>query len=233
MQRTTQRQSWSMWKTSTVKFFTLALVVILVSNLLAACGAATNAPEPTSAPVATATTAPANTTDTVTETTTTTDTTATTEVTTTTETTATGETTAPVESVITDSVATENVAMTKFNINTVTPEEILTIPNTGNRMVREFEEYRPYVSIQQFRQEIGKYVDEAQVAEYEQYIYVPVSANDSDAATLQQLPGVDETVAAALIAGRPYASNEAFLAALAEQVSPEQLAGAEGYLETE
>lgn len=223
MQRTTQRQSWSMWKTSTVKFFAFALVVILVSNLLAACGAATNAPEPTSAPAATATIAPANTTDTVTETTTTTDTTATTAVTTTTETTATGATTAPVES----------VAMTKFNINIVTPEEILTIPNTGNRMVREFEEYRPYVSIQQFRQEIGKYVDEAQVAEYEQYIYVPVSANDSDAATLQQLPGVDETVAAALIAGRPYASNEAFLAALAEQVSPEQLAGAEGYLETE
>lgn len=222
MQRTTQGQSWLMWKTSTVKFFTLALVVILVSGLFAACGAATNAPESTSAPVATATTAPANTTDTVTETTTTTDTTATTAVTTTTE------TTAPVES-----VATESVAVTKFNINTVTPDEILTIPNTGNRMVREFEEYRPYVSIQQFRQEIGKYVDEAQVAEYEQYIYVPVSANDSDAATLQQLPGVDETVAAALIAGRPYASNEAFLAALAEQVSPEQLAGAEGYLETE
>jgi|GEM_PF-577141 len=223
MQRTTQRPSWLTWKISTVKFFALALVVLLVSGLFAACGSAANAPEPTIAPVATATTAPANTTDTVTETTATTDTTTTTEVTTTTETTATGATTAPVES----------VAMTKFNINTVTPEEILTIPNTGNRMVREFEEYRPYVSIQQFRQEIGKYVDEAQVAEYEQYIYVPVSANDSDAATLQQLPGVDETVAAALIAGRPYASNEAFLAALAQQVSPEQLAGAEGYLETE
>lgn len=216
MQRTTQRPSWLTWKISTVKFFALAMVVLLVSGLFAACGAATNAPEPTIAPVATATTAPANTTAT-------TDTTTTTEVTTTTETTATGATTAPVES----------VAMTKFNINTVTPEEILTIPNTGNRMVREFEEYRPYVSIQQFRQEIGKYVDEAQVAEYEQYIFVPISANDSDAATLQQLPGVDETVAAALIAGRPYASNEAFLAALAQQVSPEQLAGAEGYLETE
>ena len=226
-----QRPSWLIWKTSTVKFFALALVVLLVSGLFAACGAATNAPEPTSAPVATATTAPASTTDTVTETTATTATT-TTEVTTTVEATATGETTAA-ESVITDSVALENVAMTRFNINTVTPEEILTIPNTGNRMVREFEEYRPYVSIQQFRQEIGKYVDEAQVAEYEQYIFVPISANDSDAATLQQLPGVDEIVAAALIAGRPYASNDAFLAALAEQVSPEQLAGAAGYLESE
>jgi DNA uptake protein ComE-like DNA-binding protein len=217
MQRTAPHISWLMQKRSTVKFFALVLVVILTSGLLAACGATT------SAPVGTATTAPASPTDIISETTT-----ATMGVMTTTETTATGETTVPVESVI-----TESVAMTKFNINTVTPEEILTIPNTGNRMVREFEEYRPYVSIQQFRQEIGKYVDEAQVAEYEQYIYVPISANDSDAATLQQLPGVDETVAAALIAGRPYASNEAFLAALAQQVSPEQLAGAEGYLESE
>jgi len=228
-----QRPSWLIWKRATVKFSALALSVVLTSGALAACGAATNAPEPTIAPVATATPAPASTTDTVTETTATTATITTTEVTTTVETTATGETTAAAQSVITDSVAPENVAMTKFNINTVTPEEILTIPNTGNRMVREFEEYRPYVSIQQFRQEIGKYVDEAQVAEYEQYIFVPISANDSDAATLQQLPGVDEIVAAALIAGRPYASNEAFLAALAEQVSPEQLAGAAGYLENE
>lgn len=37
-------------------------------------------------------------------------------------------------------------------------------------MVRKFEEYRPYVSIQQFRREIGKYVDEAMVAAYEQYV---------------------------------------------------------------
>ena len=120
----------------------------------------------------------------------------------------------------------------KFNLNTVTAEEILTIPNTGNRMVREFEEYRPYVSIQQFRKEIGKYVDQTQVAEYEKYVYVPVNPNEADVETLQQLPGVDATVAAALIASRPYASNEAFLTALATHVSAEQAASAGAYLET-
>ena len=99
-------------------------------------------------------------------------------------------------------------------------------------MVREFEEYRPYVSIQQFRKEIGKYVDQAQVAEYEKYVYVPVKPNEADAETLQQLPGVDATVAAALIASRPYASNEAFLTALATHVSAEQAASAGAYLET-
>ena len=61
----------------------------------------------------------------------------------------------------------------------------------GNRMVHEFEEYRPYKSIQQFRKEIGKYVDQNQVAEYEKYIFVPINENDSDAPTLQQIPGLD------------------------------------------
>jgi hypothetical protein len=39
-------------------------------------------------------------------------------------------------------------------------------------MVHEFEEYRPYTSIEQFRAEIGKYVDEKEVARLERYIYV-------------------------------------------------------------
>lgn len=97
-------------------------------------------------------------------------------------------------------------------------------------MAREFLEYRPYVSIQQFRREIGKYVDDAVVAEYEKYVYVPVDVNQSDAATLQQLPGVDATIAGQLIAGRPYDSPGAFLAKLAGFVTAAQVAEAQGYL---
>ena len=53
--------------------------------------------------------------------------------------------------------------MQKLNLNTVTEEQVqAAIPNFGNRMWNEFEEYRPYTSILQFRKEIGKYVDEAQ-----------------------------------------------------------------------
>jgi DNA uptake protein ComE-like DNA-binding protein len=130
-------------------------------------------------------------------------------------------------------VAGAPAAITKLNLNTATAEEFLTIPNVGDRMVHEFEEYRPYISIQQFRQEIGKYVDEAQVAEYEQYVYVPVVVNSSDAETLQQLPGVTPEIAEALLAGRPYESAAAFLEALAEHVTPEELAVGETYLENE
>ena len=125
---------------------------------------------------------------------------------------------------------TSNAPKTKLNINTASEADLRTIPNLGNRMVHEFEEYRPYKSIQQFRKEIGKYVDQNQIAEYEKYIFVPIDENQSDAATLQQIPGLDANEAQELIAGRPYASREAFLAKLAEKVSPDELAVAKTYL---
>jgi DNA uptake protein ComE-like DNA-binding protein len=134
---------------------------------------------------------------------------------------------------VTPENTTQPAACDMLNLNTVAEAELLaTIPGFSARMVREFLEYRPYVSIRQFRQEIGKYVDENQIAEYEKYVYVPVDVNDSDAETLKQIPGVDDAVAAKLIAGRPYSSSEAFLDALAAQVTGEQLAEAACYLGT-
>ena len=119
----------------------------------------------------------------------------------------------------------------KLNINTASKEEFLAnIPGFGDRMAHEFDEYRPYKSIQQFRKEIGKYVDQNQVAEYEKYIFVPIDENQSDALTLQQIPGLDANEAQELIAGRPYASRDAFLAKLGEKVSAEELAVAKTYL---
>jgi DNA uptake protein ComE-like DNA-binding protein len=122
-------------------------------------------------------------------------------------------------------------AGTKINLNTATSDQLLTtIPGFGNRMVREFQEYSPYISIQQFRQEIGKYVDDTQIAEYEKYVYVPIAINDSDSATLQQIPGLDSTEADSVIASRPYASTDAFLTELSEFVSAAELETAKAYL---
>ena len=118
----------------------------------------------------------------------------------------------------------------KLNLNTATEEDFHSIPGVGDRMVHEFLEYRPYVSIQQFRREIGKYVDEEQVASYEKYVYVPVDPNESDVETLQQLPGVDASVAEELVANRPYDSNQAFLEELAGHVTESQLSTAETHL---
>ena len=118
-----------------------------------------------------------------------------------------------------------------MNLNTATADELLAdVPGIGNRMIREFFEYRPYASIQQFRREIGKYVDDAQVAEYEKYVFVPIDINNADAATLQQIPGLDANEAAELIAARPFASNAAFLTSLATYVSADEVAAAQTYL---
>lgn len=124
-----------------------------------------------------------------------------------------------------------SAAKSKLNLNTATPQDFLSaIPGMGNRMVHEFEEYRPYKSIQQFRREISKYVDQAQVTEYEKYVYVPISENESDAATLQQIPGLDASEAEQLVKGRPYPSRQAFYEKLAGMVSPDELAVARTYL---
>jgi DNA uptake protein ComE-like DNA-binding protein len=60
-----------------------------------------------------------------------------------------------------------------IDLNTASDEEILLIPNLGNRMLREFKEYRPYTSMEQFRREMGKYVDEEEVARLERYVMIP------------------------------------------------------------
>ena len=103
----------------------------------------------------------------------------------------------------------------RINLNTASADDFRAIPGVGDRMVGEFEEYRPYSSVEAFRREIGKYVDEDQVAAYERYLFVPVSINEATAATLQQLPGVSDAEAQQLIDGRPYASADAFLTAYA------------------
>jgi hypothetical protein len=60
----------------------------------------------------------------------------------------------------------------RIDLNSAKGEEILLIPGVGNRMRREFEEYRPYTSMEQFRREIGKYVDKNELARLEQYVMI-------------------------------------------------------------
>ena len=59
-----------------------------------------------------------------------------------------------------------------IDLNTASGEEIMLIPGVGERMQHEFEEYRPYRAIEEFRREIGKYVDETEVARLERYVEI-------------------------------------------------------------
>jgi DNA uptake protein ComE-like DNA-binding protein len=59
-----------------------------------------------------------------------------------------------------------------IDLNSASSAEIDLIPGVGERMVHEFEEYRPYDGIERFRREIGKYVDETEVARLERYVTI-------------------------------------------------------------
>lgn len=59
-----------------------------------------------------------------------------------------------------------------IDVNAATEEEILLIPGVGSRMQHEFEEYRPYKNVAQFRREIGKYVDDEELARLERYVEI-------------------------------------------------------------
>jgi DNA uptake protein ComE-like DNA-binding protein len=121
-------------------------------------------------------------------------------------------------------------AWLKYNLNSASTEQLQGIPGAGERMTREFEEYRPYTNIGQFRGEIGKYVSSEEVAAFEDYLFVPVDPNQADADTIQQLPGMTPDLVQTLIAGRPYDSTDAFLAALGQSVAPDLVNAARTFL---
>jgi DNA uptake protein ComE-like DNA-binding protein len=58
------------------------------------------------------------------------------------------------------------------NLNTATDEDILSIPGAGTRMVREFKEYRPWKTKEQFDKEIGKYVGAKETARLWRYVVI-------------------------------------------------------------
>ncbi|HCQ00748.1 MAG TPA: hypothetical protein DIT99_08620, partial [Candidatus Latescibacteria bacterium] len=64
----------------------------------------------------------------------------------------------------------EQYVFVPINLNDASDEDIQSIPGVGRRMLREFKEYRPYTSMAQFRKEIGKYVDENELARLERYV---------------------------------------------------------------
>ena len=63
-------------------------------------------------------------------------------------------------------------AFIPINLNTATDEAILSIPGMGPRMLREFKEYRPYKTLEQFDKEIGKYVDAKEVKPLRRYVVI-------------------------------------------------------------
>jgi DNA uptake protein ComE-like DNA-binding protein len=118
----------------------------------------------------------------------------------------------------------------QINLNTATRDEILMIPGVGNRMLHEFEEYRPYKTLAQFRKEIGKYVDAKELARLEQYVFVPVNLNTASDDDLRTIPGLGPRMLHEFKEYRPYKNIEQFRREIGKYVNAKEVARLERYV---
>ncbi len=117
-----------------------------------------------------------------------------------------------------------------INLNTASEEEILLVPAVGSRMAHEFDEYRPYRALAQFRREMGKYVDDEQVAAYEQYVFVPIDLNSASDEDILSIPGVGDRMLREFKEYRPYRSIEQFRREMGKYVDDDEVARMERYV---
>jgi len=69
-----------------------------------------------------------------------------------------------------DGAAIREKVFVPVNLNDASEADIWLIPGMTDKMVHEFLEYRPYEDLAEFDREIGKYVDEAEVARFRNYV---------------------------------------------------------------
>lgn len=97
-----------------------------------------------------------------------------------------------------------------INLNATTREEILLIPGSGPRVVREFQEYAPYASLAVFHREMRKYWDEAEVARLESHVFVPLDPNTASDEDILTIPGVGARMLREFKEYRPWRTVEQF-----------------------
>ena len=110
-----------------------------------------------------------------------------------------------------------------MNLNRAAEEDFLLVPGLGPRLAHEFEEYRPYQAMAEFRREIGKYVDEQEVARLEQYVFVPLNLNTARDEKILTIPGVGPRLLHEFKEYRPYDSIEQFRREIGKYVSEEEV----------
>ena len=111
-----------------------------------------------------------------------------------------------------------------INLNTATEEEVMLVPGVGSRMAHEFEEYRPYVNMAQFEREIGKYVDDDELARLAQYVFVPMDLNTSSGEDFLTIPGVGSRMVHEFEEYRPYVNMAQFEREIGKYVDDDELA---------
>ena len=117
-----------------------------------------------------------------------------------------------------------------LNLNKSNRGEIMLIPDISERMAHEFEEYRPYASMEQFRREIGKYVDDAELARLEQYVFVPMNLNTAPEEDFKTIPGISNKMVHEFEEYRPYSSMDQFRREMSKYVDEAEVARLESYV---
>ena len=117
-----------------------------------------------------------------------------------------------------------------INLNTASEADIMLIPGMTGRMTHEFEEYRPYSSLDQFRREIGKYVDDDEVARLEKYVFVPMNLNTASEESFETIPGMTPKMVHEFVEYRPYTSMEQFRREIGKYVDDDEVARLESYV---
>ena len=115
-------------------------------------------------------------------------------------------------------------AFVHVNLNTGTREEIMLIPGAGARMVREFNEYRPWKSWAQFDKEIGKYVGQPEVDRLKQYVFIPVNLNVATDADILSIPGAGQRMVREFKEYRPWKTKEQFEKEIGKYVDAKEVA---------
>lgn len=117
------------------------------------------------------------------------------------------------------------------NLNLAPRDEIMLIPNAGRRMAREFDEYKPYTGgYAQFRREIGKYVNDEEVARLEQYTFIPIDLNTASDADILTIPGVGDRMLREFKEYRPYNDIAKFRREIGKYVNEKEVARLERYV---
>ncbi len=117
-----------------------------------------------------------------------------------------------------------------INLNSASKQEILLIPGVGNRMLHEFEEYRPYKHLSVFHREIDKYVDDAELARLEQYVFVPIDLNSASDADILTIPGLGQRMLHEFKEYRPYPAIEKFRREIGKYVNAKEVARFERFV---
>lgn len=113
-------------------------------------------------------------------------------------------------------------AFVHINLNTATPDEILLVPGAGKRMVREFDEYRPWKTYAQFDREIGKYVGADGAARLAQYTFIPVRLNSATDADILSIPGAGPRMVREFKEYRPWKTREQFVKEIGKYVGEKE-----------